>query len=629
MAREKRLWLVFLATLATFVVGVVGMTGYTLWLLQGQTLASHFQVAALTARNFENFLTQSLHATELTLVNASLPDIAAASPSRTTLRLVSILRNSPQLRSLSLLDQQDKVAFSTNPANRAVQLVTDAYFPQPQGAAGSFFRVGKPWIGRDFSDGHQAAADADARAVSSFIPVSLHVSEAEQAWTWLIALNPDYFINHMSPQFPAEMGFVEILRLDGVRLMSTRTEVDGAGKPDYAAHVLQANGVEHGEFEHVDRFLGETLTAYRTSSLYPLVVVTHLRRDIALQGWMTQVKTILGIVVPALLAICLLSLAFYRRQALLRAQRAESERLQRINAACVFTNTHEGIIITASDGNIMDVNDAFSRITGYGRDEVLGKNPRLLSSGRHDKAFYTAMWVELTSSKHWRGEIWNRRKDGSVFAELLTISAVADTQGRVQQYVALFSNITAIKEYQHQLEHFARYDALTNLPNRLLLNDRLQQAMAQSLRRGQLLALAFIDLAGFKAVNDQYGHDAGDHLLSVLAGRMKQVLRDGDTLARLGGDEFVAVLVDIAAPTDCEPLVRRLLDAAAQCVAFESHELRVSASIGVAFFPQEKTIGVEELLQQADQAMYQSKTSGKNRYQIHPSRVVQATDSEQ
>jgi PAS domain S-box-containing protein len=185
---------------------------------------------------------------------------------------------------------------------------------------------------------------------------------------------------------------------------------------------------------------------------------------------------------------------------LLEAQMRQRERAdeQLRLAANVFAHAAEGITITGLDGKIIDVNDAFCRITGYSRDEVVGKNPNILSSGKQDAAFYADMWRSLVQQGHWHGEVWNRRKDGEVYAEMLTISTVRNAAGKPEQYVALFSDITASKQHQSQLEHIAHFDALTNLPNRVLLSDRMRQAMAQTLRRGQMLAMAYIDLDGFK-----------------------------------------------------------------------------------------------------------------------------------
>jgi len=296
-------------------------------------------------------------------------------------------------------------------------------------------------------------------------------------------------------------------------------------------------------------------------------------------------------------------------------ERKEAEQKLQL-AANVFTHAHEGIIITSADGTIIDVNDTFTNITGYSHDEVVGCNPRILNSGRQDKEFYSAMWRDLVENGHWLGEIWNRRKTGEVYAEMLAISAVRDDQGETRHYVALFSDITALKEHERQLELIAHYDTLTTLPNRVLLADRLHQNMIQAQRRGQPLAVAYLDLDGFKAINDNHGHDIGDKLLMTVATRMKQALREGDTLARLGGDEFVAVLLDLDDIDASVPMLTRLLAAAAKVVQIGDLVLQVSASLGVTFYPQPQDIDADQLLRQADQAMYHAKLAGKNRYHV-------------
>lgn len=302
------------------------------------------------------------------------------------------------------------------------------------------------------------------------------------------------------------------------------------------------------------------------------------------------------------------------------------ERLQL--AASVFTYAREGILITAADGAIIDVNEAFTRISGYRRDEVLGRNPRMFGSGQQSKEFYAALWRDLAEQGHWYGELRNRHKNGEIYISLQTISAVVDAQGMAQHYVSLLSDITALKAHESELEHIAHYDALTGLPNRSLLADRLHQAMAQAQRRGLRVALAFLDLDGFKAINDQYGHEAGDHLLIAVASRMKHTLREGDTLARLGGDEFVAVLVDLENAEVSTPMLNRLLDAAAQPVQFGDAVLQISASLGVTFYPQANDVAADQLLRQADQAMYQAKLAGKNRYHIFETRQAPAEERE-
>ena len=282
-------------------------------------------------------------------------------------------------------------------------------------------------------------------------------------------------------------------------------------------------------------------------------------------------------------------------------------------AANVFSHSREGIMITAADGRIINVNSAFTRITGYSRDEVIGQTPKILSSGRHTSEFYESMWHSLNLKGHWYGEIWNRRKNGEIYAEMQTISSVRDSNGDVIQYVALFSDITEIKAQQSKLEHIAHYDALTSLPNRVLLGDRLRHAIAQAQRRGQLLEVVYLDLDGFKAINDKHGHEAGDKLLIALSGSMKQALRECDTLARIGGDEFVAVLVDLPDVATSMPMLSRLLAAASQVVHVGDLALQVSASMGVTFCPQQDEVDADQLMRQADQAMYQAKLAGKNR----------------
>lgn len=284
-------------------------------------------------------------------------------------------------------------------------------------------------------------------------------------------------------------------------------------------------------------------------------------------------------------------------------------------AASVFSHAHEGIIITDASGIITDVNEAFVAITGYGHEEVIGKNPSILSSNRQSPLFYAQLWKSVAEKGHWSGEIWNQRKNQEIYPELLTISTVHDDDGEVKNYVAVFTDITEIKKHQSQLEHMAHYDVLTNLPNRALLADRLHQAIVQSKRSKKSLAVAFLDLDGFKEVNDAHGHSLGDELLVLLSHRLKEALRDCDTLSRFGGDEFVAILADLENIQDFEPVIERMLKAASKPILVNDILLKVSASIGVTLYPIDN-VEVDQLIRHADQAMYLSKQKGKNCYHL-------------
>ncbi len=285
-------------------------------------------------------------------------------------------------------------------------------------------------------------------------------------------------------------------------------------------------------------------------------------------------------------------------------------------AGLVFQHAREGIMVADGNGALVDINAAFTRITGYERHEVIGKNPRILSSGRQGKEFYNTMWNSLRTLGFWTGEVWNRRKNGEVYAQLLTVSAVRNASQEIVQYVALFSDITALKNYQSELEHVAHFDALTGLPNRLLLADRLQQAMSLAQRRGTKVLVAYLDLDNFKHVNARFGNALGDQLLVALSKRLQEHLRDGDTLARFGGDEFVAVFTDVDQSESVQPLIRRLMDSAAQSFDLDGRTLHISTSVGVTLFPQESDLDAEQLLRQSDQAMYQAKLAGKNRHHM-------------
>ncbi|MCP4595095.1 GGDEF and EAL domain-containing protein [Neptuniibacter sp.] len=282
-------------------------------------------------------------------------------------------------------------------------------------------------------------------------------------------------------------------------------------------------------------------------------------------------------------------------------------------ASNVYRNAREGMMITGLDNRITDVNAAFTEITGYERGEVIGKDPTILSSGRHSGDFFNNMWNDIQNEHYWSGEFWNRRKSGEFYIQRTSISAIIDDKNEVREYLCIFSDVTLERSHESELERIAHYDSLTNLPNRLLLSDRLNQAMKQSKRHHQSVAVLYIDLDRFKEVNDTFGHDIGDNLLVQVSEAMEQCLREGDTLARIGGDEFVAVLPDGDGKIGYVNVIERLLSAATSPITINDVEICITASIGVSIYPQMEVIEADQLLRQADQAMYQAKLRGKNR----------------
>ena len=295
-------------------------------------------------------------------------------------------------------------------------------------------------------------------------------------------------------------------------------------------------------------------------------------------------------------------------------ERKQADNALRI-AAMVF-EAQEGILITDANNAILRTNQAFSNITGYTENELIGKNPNILSSGRQGADFYAAMWKSISETGLWDGEIWNRRKNGDIYPEHLTISSVKDPNGIVINYVATLTDITMSQAAADKIKYLAFYDPLTHLPNRLLLHDRLLLALVSSHRNDHHGALLFIDLDNFKNLNDTLGHDMGDVLLQQVAERLVTCVREGDTVARLGGDEFVVMLEDLSKAIDdavvqVEVVGNKILAAFSQHYQLDTHYFHCTPSIGITLFKGQKQT-VDELLKQADIAMYSAKASGRN-----------------
>jgi diguanylate cyclase (GGDEF)-like protein/PAS domain S-box-containing protein len=331
-----------------------------------------------------------------------------------------------------------------------------------------------------------------------------------------------------------------------------------------------------------DRF--RTLHRHKDGRILPVEIVTTLRLDIAGGRFFVFIEDIADKV---------------RRE----------EQLQ--IAATVLETMDQAVVVTDADNRIVAVNPALTHITGYTLDELRGKDPKIFASGRHDKDFYRAMWRALAADGHWEGEIWDRKKSGEIYAKWLTINVLRDADGNIGQYISVFADITEKKRSEELIWHQANFCPLTDLPNRRMFTDRLEQEIKKSQRSGERFALLYLDLDHFKEINDTLGHSMGDELLREAARRLAACVRETDTVARLGGDEFTLLLPALRSGDTVERIVQTILHAFAQSFQLGGEEIYVTPSIGVTLFP-EDAADAESLLKNADQAMYAAKQQGRN-----------------
>jgi len=327
-----------------------------------------------------------------------------------------------------------------------------------------------------------------------------------------------------------------------------------------------------------------------------------------------QINVVVWVLVSALLI-------FFSRARLLnfigigaRLRRDDRERLRM--AAAVFDSTLEGVLVTDRQGVIVHVNRAFMRITGYQQDEVLGQRPSKFKSGRHGVAFYQQIYTTLAEKGEWSGEIWNRRKSGEIYPQWQTICAIRDDSGELTHYVAVFSDISAIKHSEQELAFLAHHDPLTGLPNRLLFNDRVEQALAAAEANKRGCALLLLDLDHFQSINDGLGHTIGDQLLKLVGDRLRDLLGNGVTLARLGGDEFAMLAENCQEVGQAGKLAQSIIERLREPFEFEGHRLFISASVGISLFPSD-ALGAEQLLRNADSALFKAKTNGRACYALY------------
>ncbi|WP_066740693.1 diguanylate cyclase domain-containing protein [Cupriavidus sp. D384] len=400
---------------------------------------------------------------------------------------------------------------------------------------------------------------------------------------------------------PREQQAADALRheLGAFRNLALATaEMIVAGHHDAAKAYLSA---QIGLMQHMDDLMARAIDA-------------NVVQAAALARGSTQMLERTAQAAAAVMAAAMaVSLAFGFR--LLR-ERDDARRSSRYSLWLVdqaFELTQDGMMITDAHGIIEKVNPAFVRLTGYAEAELIGNTPRMLGSGRQPPEFYRDMWQALRETGHWRGELWNRRKDGAIYRESLSIHGIRGPKGDVSNFVAVCADITQRQLAQDRLGYLATHDALTGLPNRTLLGERLEQAIGRARRGGTHVAVMFIDLDGFKAVNDTLGHGIGDETLITVAQRLKAPLRDGDTVARLGGDEFAIVLEDVADIGHVAPLAERLVQAVGGIDTINGCPVSITPSIGIALYPDDAE-EPDYLLNLADESMYLAKRSGKNGY---------------
>ena len=432
------------------------------------------------------------------------------------------------------------------------------------------------------------------------------------------SVDPEYFTSFYAGFDLGAGGSVTLIGLDGiVRARHTQggaAPIAGIGQDVASPELrrlaeLNSTGTYRGasQVDGVRRFY-----AYRVMAHFPLAVVVGKAEEHVLAG-LEQRRRELEILGAAVTGIIILLSAFLFRQSrqLYRSELQTCAALAQVRLnAKVFEESSDGIMITDADNNIVAVNRAFSAITQYEAAEVIGRNPRFLSAGTTAPEVHADLWRSLAASGRWQGEVVNRRKDGEKFPEWLSINVVRDASGAVTNYIGIFSDATARRFDRRRLHFMVHYDPLTDLPNRLLLFDRLNQAIAGARREGGGVAVLFLDLDQFKPINDNYGHAVGDRYLQAVAGRWRAVIRETDTLARLGGDEFILVVTDV----DCRNYAERVAEKCRQVFAepflLDGWVIRGSVSIGVALYPDDGEDG-QALVIAADHAMYSAKQAGR------------------
>lgn len=437
----------------------------------------------------------------------------------------------------------------------------------------------------------------------------------------VISVAPELFSRFYDTLSMGRQGVVLMVRDSGEIMARAPDWREYMGRSLPTAPYLAPGAPPRGNFRRVAVLDGvPRLYGYRKLPEYQLTFVAALPLDEILAGVQRQRQaTFLTMTATSLVLAAMGWLILRSVRARERAERALRDANRELSlAGSVFRHTMDAVMVTEIDGTIVSVNPAFTAVTGYEAAEVVGHTPRLLRSGRHDAAFYRALFDQLGSTGSWRGEIWNRRKDGQSYLEWISISLVRDERGKPLRYVSVSNDVTELRAGDAHLRHLAFHDPLTGLPNRALLLDRMSQGISVAERDGRGMGVMFIDLDRFKPINDTLGHDVGDQLLQQVAQRLSQAVRHSDTVARIGGDEFVILLEQVDDGVTYVNLAEKLLSSLSRPMVLGSHTLEVGASIGIASYPGDGA-DAATLLKHADAAMYASKAGGRGAYHFyHP-----------
>lgn len=574
--------------------------------LERSEKASAHRVLANLARSFEGHVERSLDNIDQILAAVALSVAREGFPDDLGDILGDRVGGDPLFHELAVADAQGKV--------------------RVRGGSGSGDSLeGQPFFTRqrERPDGGLLVSEPAAGAVPGRVSVILshRVSGGDGNFGGVVVASvaPEYFTRFYSSFDLGAGGSVALVSLDGkVRARHVRPSASGAFPrqdealaPSTLREVLQRN--PQGTLQGPSPVDGVSrLYAYRVMERYPFAVVVGMGEDHALADLATRRMEWTGLGAAVSLVILGLTAVLYRRSLrLCEAEERTRAALEQVRlSAKVFEESSDGIMICDGENRILTVNRAFTTITGYGAEEVIGRNPRFLGSGATPRETYQEMWCSLRESGSWHGEVVNRRKDGEKYPEWLSVCEVRDSKGTLTHHIGIFSDATAHKFDGRRLHFLVHYDTLTELPNRLLLGDRLSQAVAGARRTGKSVAVLFIDLDNFKPVNDTYGHEAGDRLLKAVASRLHSVIRETDTLARLGGDEFVLVMPELDFDGHAEVVAEKCRTVFDAPFVIAGNEIRAAASIGIARYPLDGT-DPQSLLEAADRAMYAAKEAEK------------------